>query len=65
MEAIVLLILASLALAGVFLGVFIWASRTGQFDDTTTPALRILMDDPPLGGREGESGASGEVTHRK
>ena len=47
MEVLVLLIAASLALAGGFLGVFFWATRDGQFDDTTTPALRILNDDPP------------------
>ncbi len=47
MEVIVILILASLALAGAFLAVFFWATRDGQFEDTTTPALRILTDDPP------------------
>lgn len=47
MEVLVLLIAASLALAGGFLAVFFWATRDGQFDDTTTPALRILTDDPP------------------
>lgn len=47
MEVIILLILASLLLAGGFLAVFIWASRSGQFEDTTTPAMRMLVDDPP------------------
>ncbi|MCC6233688.1 MAG: cbb3-type cytochrome oxidase assembly protein CcoS [Verrucomicrobiales bacterium] len=47
MEVIVILIIASLLLAGSFLGVFVWATRTGQFEDTTTPAMRILTDDPP------------------
>lgn len=47
MEVLVLLIAASLALAGGFLAVFFWATRDGQFDDTTTPALRMLTDDPP------------------
>lgn len=51
MEVIVLLILASLALAGLFLVIFVWATRTGQFEDTTTPALRILTDDAPPAGR--------------
>lgn len=35
----------SLLLAGVFLGVFIWATRSGQYDDLTTPGHRILIDD--------------------
>ena len=36
-----------LALAGVI--AFIWAVRSGQFDDLETPGLRILGDDdaPP------------------
>jgi cbb3-type cytochrome oxidase maturation protein len=28
--------------------VFFWAVRQGQFDDLTTPAVRILQDEPPL-----------------
>ncbi len=47
MEVLVLLIAASLTLAGGFLAVFFWATRTGQFEDTTTPALRMLTEDPP------------------
>lgn len=46
MSAIVILILASLGLALVFLASFIWAARSGQFDDTCTPALRVIADDP-------------------
>jgi cbb3-type cytochrome oxidase maturation protein len=46
MEVILILIVVSLILAGGFLGVFLWASKSGQFEDTTTPALRILTDDP-------------------
>lgn len=54
MEVIVILILVSLVLAGGFLGVFIWAARSGQYEDTTTPAMRILAEDsapPPKNGR--------------
>jgi cbb3-type cytochrome oxidase maturation protein len=53
MEVLILLILASLLLAGAFLAVFIWASRSGQFEDTTTPALRILADDSRAARRDG------------
>jgi cbb3-type cytochrome oxidase maturation protein len=45
MSVIFLLILASLAIAGVFLGAYLWAVRAGQFDDTSTPALRMLADE--------------------
>jgi len=46
MAVIIILILASLALAATFLLGFIWAVRSGQFEDTHTPSMRILMDDP-------------------
>ena len=45
MSIILLLILASLALALCALAGFIWAVREGQFDDTCTPSLRILTDE--------------------
>jgi len=44
MSVIFILILASLAVALVFLGGFIWAVRSGQFDDTVTPSMRILTE---------------------
>jgi cbb3-type cytochrome oxidase maturation protein len=53
MAVIVILILASLAVAVLFLAGFIWAVRSGQFDDTCTPAMRVLADEPdavPHGG---------------
>ena len=46
MSVIILLILASLAVAVTFLGAFIWAVRNGQYEDTCTPSLRILADEP-------------------
>lgn len=47
MNVIVLLILVSLGLALTFLVCFIWAVRSGQYEDTTTPSMRILTEDPP------------------
>ena len=32
---------------------FLWATRRGQFDDLTTPALRALHDDEPPEGTNG------------
>ena len=46
MAVIVILILASLAVAGLFLAAFIWAVKSGQYEDTCTPSMRILTDDP-------------------
>ncbi len=52
MSVIILLILASLAVGLVFVGAFIWSVRSGQYEDTTTPALRILADEPEAKIRE-------------
>ena len=45
MRVIVLLIAAGGTIAAGFLVAFVWAVRTGQFDDAYTPAVRILFDD--------------------
>lgn len=45
MIVIFLLIPLSIVVAGVFLAGFIWAVRSGQFEDTCTPALRLLADE--------------------
>jgi cbb3-type cytochrome oxidase maturation protein len=44
MSVIVLLILVSLTIALVFLGGFIWAVRSGQYEDTCTPSMRMLTE---------------------
>jgi cbb3-type cytochrome oxidase maturation protein len=35
----------ALLLSGGFLAAFIWATSSGQFDDTNTPSHRMLNDD--------------------
>jgi cbb3-type cytochrome oxidase maturation protein len=45
MAIITLLISISITIALVFLGVFVWSLKSGQFDDTTTPAMRMIFDD--------------------
>jgi cbb3-type cytochrome oxidase maturation protein len=47
MSVLLILIIASFALAGSFLVGFILAVRSGQFDDTCTPSMRILTEDAP------------------
>ena len=46
MTIIFLLIGISLLVALVFLGAFLWAVRSGQYEDEYTPSIRILLDDP-------------------
>ena len=45
METIFVLLPLALLIAAIAVGFFIWAARTGQFDDLDTPAVRILFDD--------------------
>ena len=45
MTVVFILIGLSLCAALGFLGAFLWAVRSGQFDDTHTPSMRILFDD--------------------
>lgn len=37
------LLLSAAAVVG-----FAWATRSGQFDDLETPAIRLLHEEPPL-----------------
>lgn len=45
MEVIFMLIGFSLLVAIIFLVLFFWAVRSGQFDDQYTPSMRVLFDD--------------------
>ena len=57
MEILFLLIPLGLVILGVAIWGFLWAVRSGQFDDLEGPAHRILMDDddPRIPGRTTES----------
>lgn len=45
METLFVLLPLALLIAAIAVGFFIWAAKTGQFDDLETPAIRILFDD--------------------
>ena len=45
MIVIFLLIPLSILIATGFLAAFIWAVRTGQYEDTCTPAMRLLLEE--------------------
>ena len=47
MEVLYILLPLALCFAACAVAVFVWAARAGQFDDLTTPALRVLHDDAP------------------
>lgn len=45
MSIIILLAIIGVIVAGGFLVGFIWAVKSGQYDDTESPAMRMLFDD--------------------
>jgi cbb3-type cytochrome oxidase maturation protein len=46
MDALILLVPIALVLGLLGLGGFLWALRSGQYDDLDGAATRILFDDP-------------------
>ena len=47
MSVIYIVLPLALVIVGVAVAAFVWAARRGQFDDLTTPAMRVLHDDEP------------------
>lgn len=45
MEIIIILIIISLIVATCFLVAFLWAVKSGQYEDRYTPSVRILFDE--------------------
>ena len=52
MSAMFLLILASLLVAIGFLIAFLWAVKSGQFEDKYTPKVRILFEEKKSASRD-------------
>ena len=63
MSIIFLLIPLSIVIAACFLGAFIWAVRSGQYEDTCTPSMRLLTDDPKP-NRAGENSLSNQTNQQ-
>lgn len=56
MSVIFIVLPLALLVVGAGVAAYVWAARTGQFDDTTTPPLRTLVEDddaPPPKSAEG------------
>lgn len=45
MSVILILIVTSIVVAILFLGAFFWAVKSGQYDDTYSPSVRMLFED--------------------
>lgn len=44
MIVVLVLIVISMLVAGSFLVAFIWAVKSGQYDDTYSPSVRMLFE---------------------
>lgn len=48
MGVIYIMLVVSFILAVFFLASYIWANKTGQYDDDVTPGIRMLYDDEEI-----------------
>lgn len=64
MSVIVFLVLAGGVVAAAFLAGFVWAVRTGQFDDTVSPPIRMLLEEPGSPGGERQVRGASHVQSR-
>lgn len=55
MNILYLLIGVSLLAALIFLALFIWAVRSGQYEDNYTPSVRILFEDEEVEEEENQT----------
>jgi len=47
MSVIVILVSISIIIAIGFLAAFLWSMKSGQYDDTYSPSVRMLFDNKP------------------
>ena len=45
MSVLIILLIASITVASIFLFAFLWSVKHGQFDDEISPPYRMLFDD--------------------
>lgn len=64
MSVVFVLIIIGILVASVFLIAFIWAVRNGQFDDSYTPSVRILFDDP-VSSKENDGDLTEDKSQKK
>jgi len=58
MEVIFLLIGFSLIVALIFLALFFWAVKSGQYNDPHTPSIRMLFDNQTVSKRNKQSNSN-------
>ncbi|HEX5581696.1 MAG TPA: cbb3-type cytochrome oxidase assembly protein CcoS [Gemmatimonadaceae bacterium] len=52
MSVLYLVVPMALVIVAGAVWAYVWATRSGQMDDLDTPAVRMLHDDTPSGGRD-------------
>jgi len=55
MSVIIVLIIIGIVVASGFLISFLWAVRSGQYDDTVSPSVRMLFDDKKKANKDKKS----------
>ena len=53
MSILFVLVPLAVGLVLVFVLAWVWSTRSGQFDDLETPAIRAVQDDAELSGARG------------
>jgi cbb3-type cytochrome oxidase maturation protein len=61
MGIIVLLIGISITIAITFLLIFLWNMKSGQYEDTYTPSVRMLFDDKTTKKKDAPASADKKV----
>ena len=65
MIVILLLIPLSIVIAACFLWGFIWAVRSGQYEDTCTPSMRLLVEERAVKAAPSISSTTDQTEPRK
>ena len=55
MGIIYIMLIVSLVVALFFLGSFLWAIKTGQYEDDYTPSVRILFEDELISNKQNKT----------
>ncbi len=65
MSVIFFLVIVGIIVAGGFLVAFVWSVKSGQYDDTYSPAVRMLFDDTKIVSSTEQEGEKPEKDNKK
>jgi cbb3-type cytochrome oxidase maturation protein len=64
MSVILMLVIIGILVAGGFLFAFIWAVKSGQYDDSYSPSVRILFEEADADSDEQKEKESTNSNHK-